>query len=239
MSFPFSTTLSTRVRSPLTEEEAPRVGPTPPAFLEPHAAPTPTRPGTILVLTANAVHRRARLQLEEEARTIEDAVKSSHHRERYTLRLCLASTFARMIRALDDHRPTLTHFSGHGATSGSLILQDEDGGEHRLPPSRFAEMLATLRFRPTLITFATCYSCEVAKAAARYAHYAIGFDGPLEDTTTAPRFSAMLYERLASYETLDVPRAFALARLACVASECKDAEQARLFEHPGREMTAA
>jgi hypothetical protein len=216
------TTIDTPSRSP-----APASAPSPTA--------SPPTPAIILLCTANAAHPGRRLQLEEELRAIDDALQRSRLRDRYTPRMCLAVTFTKVVHELDDHEPTFLHFSGHGDRSGRLILKGERNEELHVPPASMAQLLAMLRTRPTLVTFATCHSRAMAQAAAQHAAFAIGFDGALDDESV-PLFSATLYERLASRADLDVPRAFNLARLACQASGHESVGLARLFEHPGREV---
>ncbi len=207
--------------------------PTPMPVVTPSASTD--APATILLCTANAAEQSRRLRLEEELRAIEDALTRSRLRERYQPRMSLAVTFAKVLHELDDHEPMFVHFSGHGDRSGDLILKGEGDDDLHVPPARVAELLAALRTRPMLVTFATCHSRALAKAASQHAAFAIGFDGRLDDDS-APLFSATLYERLASHAEVDVQRAFKLARLACLASGHPSVERARLFEHPGREV---
>jgi hypothetical protein len=144
-------------------------------------------------------------------------------------------TFSTVLRELVDREPTFLHFSGHGDASGRLVLLGERGGEQHVDPQHLAALLGELRTSPTLVTFATCHSHQLARAAARHAAFAIGFEGPLDDES-APLFSATLYERIASRPTPDVPQAFRLARLACLAAGHVSVELARLYERPGREV---
>jgi hypothetical protein len=192
----------------------------------------------ILLCTANAVDPDQRLRLEEELRAIDDALRRSRVRDAYEPRMCPAVTFTKVIHEIDDHEPTFLHFGGHGDPSGRLVLLGERDDEHHVAPEHLAELLGALHTPPTLVTFATCYSHELARAAARHAAFAIGFEGPLDDES-APLFSATLYERLAARAEPDVPRAFRLARLACLAAGQQSVELARLFERPGREVVTA
>lgn len=163
-----------------------------------------------------------------------EGLQRARYRDHYRLLPCLAITFSGVLRALDDHQPAVAHFGGHGSPAGDLILQDLHRGEHHIPPERLASLLELLDARPWLMVFAACHSVRLARAAVRHAHYAIGFKGPLGDDT-ALLFSATLYERLASRREPDVPRAFALARLACIAAGHEDASLACLFAHPLQE----
>jgi hypothetical protein len=207
----------------------------PTAAPAPAPVPVPATPATILLCTANAVHQDERIQLEEELRAIDDALRRSRLRDGYEPRMCPAVTFSKVLHELADHNPRFVHFAGHGDPSGQIVLLGERGHEMRVAPEHMADLLAELRPSPTLVTFATCYSYGMAQAAARHAAFAIGFQGPLGDES-APLFSATLYERLASSAEPDVPKAFRLARLACLAAGHQSVELARLFERPGREI---
>ena len=194
---------------------------------------TTTEPAVILLCTANAAHPNHRLRLEEELRVIGDALRRARRRDLYAPRMCPAVTFSKLIHELDDHEPGFVHFSGHGDPSGDLVLEGERGEGLLVPPTKLAELLEAAPRQPTLVTFATGHSRALAEAAARHAEFAIGFDGRLDDDS-APSFSAMLYERLASRDEVDVARAFELATSACKAEGHVTVELARLFAHPGR-----
>jgi hypothetical protein len=190
-----------------------------------------SEPVKILLCTANAVHPRRRIQLDE-LRSIEEALQRSRSRECYELRMSLAVSFTKVAHEIDDHEPTIVHFSGHGDPSGNIVLRDDKGGERHIAPSRIADLLGTIPRPPVLVTFATCYSAELAKAAVKHALHSIGFDGPFNDAS-APHFSATLYERLAARPQLDVPRAFRLTKIACLAEGHGTVELAQLCERTG------
>ncbi len=193
---------------------------------------TTDEPATILVLTANAVHASAHLELQEETRDVDAALQRARCRDRYILRLHPGATFRGAIAAFDDFDPDFVHVSCHGDRAGCLMLNKTGGGVHYVPPAHFAELLALQPTRPRLVTFAACHSVQLARAAAAHADHTIGFEGPIRDST-ALLFSATLYERLASRAQPDIVRAFALARLACRGLGYEDADRARLFECPG------
>ncbi len=213
---------------------------TPPPRPPPAPAPTaptssaPPTPATILLLSANTPNPSHPPELELELQAINDALQRSRLRDRYAPSLSLAATFARVIHELDDHDPTVVHWSGHGHLGGDLVLKGEQTPEHHIAPEHVATLLLALRRPPALIVFAASHSRRLAAAAARHARYAIGFDGELP-APVAPLFCATLYERLASRPEPDVPRAFKLARLATLAADHPSAAQACLFEHPGNE----
>jgi hypothetical protein len=180
----------------------------------------PPRKSQILLFTANSTGPR--LQLEEELRAIDDALQRSRLRDSFDLRIAPAVTFEKVIAELDDHSPEIVHFGGHGSDDGEIMFSGQT-----VPPKQMADLFHVLRKRPKLVVFSLCHSRALAEAAALHVEHAIGFDGPVEDSTTRV-FAATLYERLASHERMDVAYAFLLARLAAIAAGHDDAERAKL-----------
>jgi SEFIR domain len=207
--------------------------PTPqPTAAAPQPAPTATARAIILLFTANSTDPSRRLELEEELRAITNALQRSRERDRYTKVISPSVTFTQVIHDLDDHDPTIVHFGGHGDHSGELILKGPNGEDHHIPPAHIDTLLGALRRPPTLVVFATCNSEELAAAAVEHARFAIGFRDDVEDALLPP-FAATFYERLASRPELDVPHAFALAKLAVTAAGFTTADRACLFERSG------
>jgi hypothetical protein len=195
----------------------------------PPPRPAAIRPrASILLFTANATHPEDRLDLEAELRAILDSLARARARDHYDPRISPAVTFARVVHDLDDHNPTIVHFGGHGDRSGNIILRTDQGRENPVSPDLVARMFASLRTPPRLAVFATCNSERLARAASAHVGHAIGFTEEVADTT-ARQFSTVLYERLASREDLDIPRAFTQAQLATIGSGYPDADLARLF----------
>ncbi len=189
-------------------------------------------PARILMLTANAAEPSSALQLDKEARDLDEALRRARCRDLYALRVCPAATLTDTIAAVDDFDPDFLHVACHGDRQGRLMLVGRDRHVHHVEVEHFAELLALQPTRPRLVTFAACHSAGLARAAARHADHAIGFDGSIGDDT-ALLFSATLYGRLASRAQPDIPRAFALARLACRGLGFEDVGLARLFGGEG------
>lgn len=172
------------------------------------------------------------LDLAREQRAITAALDGTP----YDLRVVHGATIADVVRELDDHRPSIVHFSGHTDPGGGLTLVGEKRVEHVVTSEQVARLLEqTLPEPPLLVVFATSHSTALATKAARNASYSIGFEGSIRDEA-ASLFSSTFYERLASKPEPDVPRAFVLARLACISSGYEEVENARLYEPPGREV---
>jgi hypothetical protein len=80
----------------------------------------------ILMLTANPKNTD-RLRLEEEVREIEGALERSKCRDQFEIIAKFAVRVDDLRGALLDHEPQIVHFSGHGAGSQGLALEDNFG----------------------------------------------------------------------------------------------------------------
>ena len=186
-------------------------------------------PATILLVTSNATDPAARLLLEEESRAIQEAIRRARLRDRYDLQIAPALTFDGLVHELDDRAPSILHFAGHGDRTGALLFKGSRGqSEQRVAPESLRRLFSSLRQRPSLVVFASCYSSDLAQLVGSYVGHAIGFSGVLRDDA-ASHFSAVLYERLAAHEPPDIPHAFALAQLAAVTAGFAEGPPRRLL----------
>ncbi|WP_242049364.1 hypothetical protein [Aulosira sp. FACHB-615] len=80
----------------------------------------------ILLLAANPIGSRY-LRLGEEMREIEEGLKRSKNRERYSIATAQAVRYRDIRRAILEHEPQIFHFSGHGAGEEGLVFEDETG----------------------------------------------------------------------------------------------------------------
>ena len=81
---------------------------------------------TVLLVAASPLDQD-RLRLGHEVKKIKQALERSRNREKWTIESNEAVTVDDLRRALLDFRPTVVHFSGHGAGTGGLAFEDDDG----------------------------------------------------------------------------------------------------------------
>src|SRR5262245_1867906 len=79
----------------------------------------------ILFLAANPAGTTA-LQLDEEARAIEEEIRRSSQRDAFEFVTRMAVRPLDLLRALRDVKPAIVHFAGHASTEG-IYLTGEDG----------------------------------------------------------------------------------------------------------------
>lgn len=83
----------------------------------------------ILLISSNPTRN---LSLDDEYRTIERAIKIGQYRNSIVLIPKLASRIEDLIQALNEERPHIIHFTGHGNTMGELMFTN-DTGYHAIP----------------------------------------------------------------------------------------------------------
>ena len=99
----------------------------------------------ILFLAANPI-ASGRLALDEEARSIEEKVRSSKHRDSVIFRSCWAVRPADLQQAILEEDPTVVHFSGHGGgTIGIVMHSDSMGDESLVTSDMLTELLRVLK----------------------------------------------------------------------------------------------
>ena len=82
------------------------------------------------------------LRLNEEVRSIEQAMRQSEFRDNFDIKQQWAVRISDLQGYLLRYKPNIIHFSGHGSKTGEIILEDEVG---RTRPVRF-QALSELLF---------------------------------------------------------------------------------------------
>lgn len=83
-------------------------------------------PVTILFLAANPLATE-RLRLDQEVRTVDEALRLAKHRDRFQLAQQWAVRTTDILDALLRYQPQIVHFSGHGSPDGRLIFENGEG----------------------------------------------------------------------------------------------------------------
>src|SRR3972149_435779 len=80
----------------------------------------------VLFLAANP-RDTLRLQLDEEIRAIAQKMRASEYRDLLKLESAWAVRADDLLQSLNEHKPHIVHFSGHGSSGGEIILVDNSG----------------------------------------------------------------------------------------------------------------
>lgn len=150
-------------------------------------------PRTILILASNPVDTE-RLRLDAELRAIDEGLKRATHRDQFTLVSKHAVRPEDVQRALLDCSPQIVHFSGHGAGSAGVYLENEQGKATLVTGKALSELFALFEDVACVVLNA-CYSEEQATAIAHYVPYVVGMSDQISDDA-AMRFAVAFYDAL-------------------------------------------
>lgn len=175
------------------------------------------RPEQISVLMmASAPEDQAHLRLDREAREIREAIERARHRDSVLLEDRWAVRTRDLFQAMNSVEPTIVHFSGHGASDGSLVFEDEFGGTKLVTPSAMATALATMADKVRLLVFNACFSEAQAAEVVNNIEAAIGMSTSIGDDA-AVIFASTFYSAIGF--GLSLEKAFNQAR-AALAMDC-------------------
>jgi len=167
-------------------------------------------PETIDVLfIAASPEDQVPLRLDAEVREIQERVRLSEYRDAVRFHWQPAARTTDLFQALNEKRPHVVHFSGHGAQS-ALIFEDSDGHAKELSNSDLAQLLRISSDRIRLAIFNTCDSAEQALLACDHIDAAVGMNNPINDDA-AKVFAGQLYNTIGFGKSLS--EAFEQAKL--------------------------
>ena len=148
----------------------------------------------ILVLTANPLGTD-HLQLDEEVRAIDQALRQAELRDQYDLRSHWAVRIEELQELLLRHQPEIVHFSGHGTEGSGIILENADGSGAPVSAAALGELFRLLKDNVRCVVLNACYSAPQAQAIAQHVDVVIGMSNAIDDRATI-NFAAAFYRAL-------------------------------------------
>jgi hypothetical protein len=124
-------------------------------------------PGTKILFVSADPTDGARLRLGEEIREVRERLQLSSLRDGFELmeRHCLRPVD--LTQAIFDTDPDIVHFSGHGSSEGSLLLEDKNGVAHPISPDALEAVFELFSNKIFCVVLNACYSTAQAEAIAR------------------------------------------------------------------------
>lgn len=189
------------------------------------AARGPGRRHHVLFLAANPLGD-TRLQVGEEFRAIDFALRAGAE---VTLRPWFEPRWSDLALALNQERPTIVHFSGHGSPGVGLHLARAPGEPAAADGDLLAGLLRSTPGAPLdLVVLNACETHAVAAAIGGAARHVVGVRGRVPDDA-ALSFSRALYGAIAGGR--DIHDAFGQARAVVAGSH--PGHEARYEMRPG------
>lgn len=159
------------------------------------AQPWAVAPDEICVLfIAASPEDEQPLRLDKEVREIQKRMRETEHRDSVVFEYRLATQTSDLMEALNEVRPHVVHFSGHGSQD-ALIFEDSDGRAKPLYVEDLAQLLRITSDRIRLAIFNSCDSVAAARAACDFVPFAIGMNQPVSDAF-AQVFAGQFYNSI-------------------------------------------
>jgi len=146
-----------------------------------------------LFLAANP-RSTPRLAIDEEMRAIKQKLRASQLRDALVFESDWAVRPDDLLQLLNQHKPHIVHFSGHGKSSG-LSLVGNDGEERLVTTRALQSLFTTLKDNVRLVLLNACYSREQAKALVQTIDCVIGMNDNIGDKA-AIAFASSFYRAI-------------------------------------------
>jgi hypothetical protein len=151
-------------------------------------------PEVAVLFLASSPEDQAALRLDKEAREIEKRVRASDYRDSIYFRVRMARQLKDLLDDLNEVRPTVLHFSGHGGDRG-LAFEDETGSAESLDNAVLGRLLDAAAGGVHLTLFNSCDSASQAEVAIQHVGLAIGMTTVIDDED-AKVFAGQFYNSL-------------------------------------------
>ena len=148
----------------------------------------------VLFLSANPAGTPP-LALDEEMREITHKIRASEHRDSVELISRWAVRPDDLLQALNEHKPHIVHFSGHGSSTDEIILLDNDRNPKPVSKAALESLFRTLKDNVEVVILNACYSRPQAEAITQVIDCAIGMNKAIGDQASIV-FAASFYRAI-------------------------------------------
>ncbi len=160
----------------------------------PSQSPTAPMKNTILFLAANP-DGVTKLALDHECRAIREKIRASDYPKALELRSEWAVRPDDLLQYLNEYRPQVVHFSGHGSAGEELVLHDEVDRPVTVSTPALRALFSTLKDNIRVVLLNACYSRTQAEAIVEIVDCAVGMKRAIGDKA-AIAFAASFYRAL-------------------------------------------
>lgn len=155
----------------------------------------------ILILAANP-KETTRLRLDEEVREIYAVLKQAREQGEIALEQRWAARFNDLQEVLLEFRPTIIHFTGHGAGNEGLAFENETGHVQLVKAQPLSSLLKLFSSHVRCVILNAAYSQIQAQAVANNIDYVIGLPIAIGDKACIA-FSRGFYRALGANLSLE------------------------------------
>jgi hypothetical protein len=163
-----------------------------------------------LLFLAASPHDNVALRTAEEARAIDLALRQAAHP--ISIMNHGAVQVADLQPLLLRHQPQLVHFSGHGAASQTILLQDAQGKSAPVPAHALRDLFRLSQPQVRCVVLNACYTATQAAAIAEAVDCVVGMSDAIRDDA-AQLFAVAFYGALAAGQSVKTAFAAGCNRL--------------------------
>ncbi len=185
----------------------------------------------VLYLTANPDPEYS-LRVDAEVRQVQDAIRGSAFRENVSVEYRPAADLDTLIEGLNDHRPGIVHFSGHGYERG-IAVDSAKVAKCAVKTVSFdllAKAISATDAPPEIIVLNACKSAGAQRAFLPPAKIVVVMRKSVSDLA-AVAFAAKFYAAIAAGQS--VKSAFAQGKVAIEQASLNEAETPDLLVAEG------
>jgi len=135
------------------------------------------------------------LRLDEEVREITSKIRASKFRDSIELVSEWAVRPDDILQALNEVRPEIVHFCGHGSSSGEIIVVDNTGSPKPISNEAIRSLFETMKDNIKIVLINACYSRTQAESIVNVIDCAIGMNTSIGDLA-AITFAAAFYRAI-------------------------------------------
>lgn len=179
----------------------------------------------VLFLASNPIDQQ-QLRLDEEARAISEMIRKSKHRDSVKFETCWAVQPIDLLQAINEYKPSIIHFSGHGSDNDEIIFQTNDGRTKIVSKEAIVQTMMASSDGIRLVFFNTCYSRNQAEAVSQYVEATIGMNTSIGDEA-ARIFSSQFYSSIGF--GLSVKKSFEQAKALVMLEGITEQQTPELF----------
>jgi hypothetical protein len=148
----------------------------------------------VLFVASNPIDQN-QLRLDEEIRLITQKIRASKHRDSVEFVSSWAARSSDLLQALNEYKPYVVHFSGHGSSSDELVFQTDDGKTKLVSKEAIVTTMSTFPDNIRVVIFNACFSSDLAEAVTQHVDAAIGMNDSIGDRA-ARVFAAQFYSAI-------------------------------------------
>lgn len=176
----------------------------------------------VLYLTASPIPA-SHLRVDAEMRGVQETIRASKFRDNVSLEYRPAADLDSLINGLNDHRPQIVHFSGHGNDNEIATDTGKSSGHSvsTLSYNLLAKALAATDNPPEVIVLNSCKSSAAIRALLSSVKIVISMKSSISDIA-ASAFAIQFYAAIAAGQS--VKSAFEQGKVAVESVSIDDAD---------------